>query len=141
MRVADYMVTDVTTLNHDASLLDASLLMRRSSKRHIPIIGPDGPVGILTDRDLARVSPSVLGGIQAEQYNELMESTTVENAMTKNPATVTPQTPIADAVHLLHQEKIGALLVVEGNKLVGILTVTDMLGLLHELLCQHAQSA
>jgi CBS domain-containing protein len=47
---------------------------------------------------------------------------------------VSPDAPIAEAVALLYTKKIGALLAVEDGKLVGILTVNDMLGLLNELL-------
>src|SRR6266404_3566927 len=130
MRVADYMVTDVTTLDQDARLLDAALLIRRTGKRHIPVLDPDGrPIGIITDRDVARVAPSVLGNMTPEEYNEIFESTNVQVAMTKSPLFVTPDTPIAEAVAMLHAQKVGAVIVMEGDNLVGILTATDMLGL------------
>jgi len=135
MRVADYMVREVTTLNETAHLLDAALLIRRSGKRHIPVVDAKGHVvGIITDRDVARVAPSVIGNVSAEEYNEIFETTSVSVAMSKNPMHVAPDTPIEEAVQLLHANKIGALIVVEKEKLVGILTVTDMLGLLHQLL-------
>ena len=135
MRVADYMVSEVVTLDENAHLLDAALLIRRTSKRHFPVVDANGrPVGIITDRDVARVAPSVIGNLSAEEYNEIFETTSVSVAMSKDLMQVTPDTPIEEAVQLLHVNKIGALLVVEKEKLVGILTVTDMLGLLHQLL-------
>ena len=136
MKVSDYMVRDVTTLDEQAHLLDAVLLVRRSGKRHIPIVDAEGkPIGLITDRDLARVAPSMLTPQNAESYNQIFESTPVTKAMTHPALTVKPQTPIADAVDLLHMHKIGALVVVDdAGVAVGILTVTDMLGLLHDLL-------
>ena len=135
MRVRDYMTINVTTLPDDARLLDAALLIRRTGKRHVPILTPEGKVaGIISDRDVSRLAPSMLAQMTPEDYNRVFEATPITRAMTKNPMIVSPDTPIAEAVTLLYTKKIGALLAVEDGKLVGILTVNDMLGLLNELL-------
>jgi len=135
MRVRDYMTTSVTTLLEDARLLDAALLIRRTGKRHVPILTAEGKVvGIISDRDVARLAPSMLAHMTPEDYNRVFEATPITVAMTKNPMFVSPDAPIAEAVALLYTKKIGALLAVEEGKLVGILTVNDMLGLLNELL-------
>ena len=135
MRVRDYMTTSVTTLPDDSRLLDAALLIRRTGKRHVPILTPEGKVvGIISDRDVSRLAPSMLAHMTPEEYNRVFESTPITSAMTKNPMSVAPDAPVAEAVALLYSKKIGALLVVENGKLAGILTVNDMLGLLNELL-------
>ena len=135
MRVRDYMTTSVTTLPDDSRLLDAALLIRRTGKRHVPILAAEGKVvGIISDRDVSRMAPSMLAQMTPEDYNRVFEATPITVAMTKNPMIVSPDTPIAEAVALLYTKKIGALLAVEDGKLVGILTVNDMLGLLNELL-------
>jgi acetoin utilization protein AcuB len=135
MRVRDYMTTSVTTLPDDARLLDAALLIRRTGKRHVPIVNSeDKVVGIISDRDVARLAPSMLAQMTPEEYNRVFEATPITKAMTKNPMTVSPDAPVAEAVALLYTKKIGALLAVEEGKLIGILTVNDMLGLLNELL-------
>ena len=135
MRVRDYMTTSITTLPDDARLLDAALLIRRTGKRHVPILAPEGKVvGIISDRDVSRLAPSMLAQMTPEDYNRVFEATPITVAMTKNPMMVSPDAPIAEAVSLLYTKKIGALLAVEDGKLVGILTVNDMLGLLNELL-------
>jgi acetoin utilization protein AcuB len=135
MRVRDYMTTSVTTLPDDARLLDAALLIRRTGKRHVPIVNPEGNVvGIISDRDVSRLAPSMLAQMTPEDYNRVFEATPITKAMTKNPMSVSPDAPVAEAVALLYTKKIGALLAVEDGKLVGILTVNDMLGLLNELL-------
>jgi len=135
MRVRDYMTTSVTTLPDDSRLLDAALLIRRTGKRHVPIVDPDGKVvGIISDRDVSRLAPSMLAQMTPEDYNRVFEATPITQAMTKNPMSVSPETPVAEAVALLYTKKIGALVAIEDGKLVGILTVNDMLGLLNELL-------
>jgi len=135
MRVRDYMTTSVTTLPDDARLLDAALLIRRTGKRHVPILNPEGNVvGIISDRDVSRLAPSMLAQMTPDDYNRVFEATPITKAMTKNPMSVSPDAPVAEAVALLYSKRIGALLVVENGKLAGILTVSDMLGLLNELL-------
>ena len=136
MIVSDYMTIDVTTLNDDARLLDAALLIRRTGKRHLPILSAqDGKVvGIISDRDVSRLSPSVLSEQTQEDYNKIFENTPITIAMTKTPITISPWAPVSEAVQLLYSKKIGGLLVVENGELKGILTVSDMLGLLNELL-------
>src|SRR5438105_34011 len=140
MLVRDYMTRKVSSLREDASLLDAALLIRHSGKRHVPVLGRDGKlVGIISDRDVSRLAPSMLAKMEQEEYNRIFEGTPITKAMTKNPITIAPGAPVDEAVSLLHARKIGALPVVENGELVGILTVSDMLGLLHELLGRRAQ--
>lgn len=136
MLVKDYMTTSVTTLPDDGKLLDAALLIRRTGKRHVPIVSATTGkvVGIISDRDVSRLAPSILSKQSQEEYNQVFENTPITMAMTKDPLTISPQAPISDAVNLLYTKKIGALLAVEDGELKGILSVSDMLGLLNELL-------
>jgi len=142
MLVRDYMTRKVSSLQEDARLLDAALLIRHSGKRHVPILSASGKVvGIISDRDVSRLAPSMLARMSQEEYNEIFEKTPITRGMTKNPITISPDAPIDQAVTILHSKKIGAVLVVENEELVGILTISDMLGLLHELLSQRAKQA
>jgi acetoin utilization protein AcuB len=136
MLVRDYMTTSVTTLPDDGKLLDAALLIRRTGKRHVPIVSAETGkvVGIISDRDVSRLAPSILSKQSQEEYNQVFENTPITLAMTKNPLTISPSAPIAEAAQLLYTKKIGALLAVEDGELKGILSVSDMLGLLNELL-------
>ena len=137
MFVRNYMTTKVSSLRDDVHLLEAALLIRRSGKRHVPVIDAEGTVvGIITDRDVARMAPSLLTRITPEEYNAVFEMTPIKRAMTANPVTVTPQTNMREVVSLLCSKRIGALPVVESGKLVGILTRSDALALLNELLAE-----
>ncbi len=126
IRVRDYMTPGPTTLTPEARLLDAVLTIRGMNIRHLPIVSDGKLVGLLTDRDVNRFSPSILRASQ-EEYNQVFEQTLVRTVMTKNVTTVEPDTPLADAVSLLMSNKLGCLPVVEGEQLVGILSVTDVL--------------
>jgi len=140
MIVRNYMTTNVSTLQDDARLLDAALLIRRTGKRHVPVLDQSGAVvGIITDRDVSRVAPSMLAHITPEEYNEVFEITPITRAMTPNPIVISPEASMREVVSILYTKKIGALPVVDAGKLVGIMTVSDALGLLNELLAQEGE--
>lgn len=136
--VRNYMSAPVTTVPHEASLLEAALTLRRTGFRHLPIVNGETLVGLVSDRDVARFAPSMLSKISPDDYNATFENTPLSRVMTRNPVTVTPTTPLHEAVKLLHVRKLGCLPVVEGEKLVGIITVSDMLGFLHRLITREA---
>jgi acetoin utilization protein AcuB len=133
--VREVMTSQVTTLDHEAKLLDAVLLLRSSGFRHLPVVKEGRLVGLLSDRDVQRAAPSMFGEVTPEEYNRIFETTAVARVMAKELATVTPDTPLREAVKIMQEQKYGALPVVEGdNKLVGILTTIDLLALLDSLL-------
>lgn len=133
--VRDIMTTELTTLEADAKLLDAALLMRSSGFRHLPVVKDGRLVGLLSDRDVQRASPSMFSNISPEEYNRLFETTPIEKVMAKEPVSVSPDTTVAEVVRLMHQHKYGSVPVVEGDQqLVGIVTTTDMLRILSDLL-------
>src|SRR5690348_6803700 len=135
-RVRDYMTSTVTSLTVNARLLDAALLIRRTGKRHVPVVSAEGKVlGIISDRDVSRLAPSVLSPLSSEEYNRIFEGTSVTLAMTKDPVTIHPDAPVQHAVQIMTSKKFSSVLVTESDgKLVGIITVTDLLGLLGQLL-------
>ena len=135
--VGEFMTSTVTSLTSAARLLDAALLVRRSGKRRVPVVDEKGKVvGIVSDRDVARFAPSILGHSTPDEYNKIFEVTAITAVMTKDPFTVTPESKITEAVAFFYEKKIGALPVVRNGELAGILTVTDMLGLLYSVLME-----
>jgi CBS domain-containing membrane protein len=133
-RVRDFMMSSVTTVPRESSLLDAALTMRRSAIRHLPVVDGERLVGILTERDIQRASPSLLSDITQEEYNAIFENTPVERVMFRDPVTVSPDASIRDAVSLIQDHKVGCLPVVEAGRLVGIVTRSDLLSILLSLL-------
>lgn len=135
--VREIMTQQVTALNHDAKLLDAVLLLRSSGYRHLPVLEQGRLVGLLSDRDVQLASPSMFSNISPDEYNRIFETTPVAKVMARNPVTVNPATPVKEVVKLMHDQKFGAVPVVEGdNKLIGIVTTTDLLNVLHGLLVE-----
>jgi acetoin utilization protein AcuB len=134
IKVADKMVTEVITISEDQSLRDALELFQRHHIRQLPVLKGGDLVGILSDRDARRATPSPISGAGMDDYNRIVDSTRVAQLMTRNPYSVTRSTPLRDAVKALYDRKHGAIPVVEGNKLVGLVTATDMLKHLYTLL-------
>ena len=127
MLVQDVMSRSVITLTPDQTLRDTIELLRSRRIRHLPVV--DGPalVGIVTDRDVKRATPSLLSGIDRDSYEQVLETTKVTQFMTREPLTVTPVTDLKAAVAILVHRKVGALPVVDEGRLVGIVTELDML--------------
>lgn len=132
--VKDVMTTPVVSVGSKTSLLDAALLLRGSATRHLPVVEEGRLVGLLTDRDLQRCAPSRLIPITEDAYNEVFAKTLVERVMTRDPQTVSSETPLREAVSQMQQTKYGCLPVVDDGALVGILTRGDLIDTLESLL-------
>lgn len=137
-RVRDFMTSPVTTVPHDARLLDAALTLRRTGYRHLAIVDGERLVGIITDRDISRFAPSLLTSISQEEYNAIFENTPLARVMTRDPKTVSPSQLMKEAVLVLYNRKLGCLPVVEDGKLVGMITTSDMLAFLYRMLTGEA---
>lgn len=133
--IRDIMSGEVTTLEEDAKLLDAALLMRSSGLRHLPIVKDGRPVGVISDRDVQRASPSMFSNLSPEEYNRMFETIPIQKVMAKEPFTAAPDTPVKDVLSTMLEQKLGSCLVVDADgKLAGIVTNSDLLRLLNEIL-------
>lgn len=128
------MSRQVVTLLPEQTLRDAIESMRSKRIRHLPVVEGSRLVGIVTDRDVKRATPSLLSGIDRDEFDRVLDDTLVSQIMTRDPTTVTPYMTIKSAVGLLLETRVGALPVVEAGDLVGIVTDTDMLRALYEML-------
>ena len=88
MRVGDYMTRDPITVEEDASMKEAMLILRSHHIRHLPVATGKLLVGLVSDRDIKRASPSILQGIDKKEFEQLMEDTPVSRIMTREPFTV-----------------------------------------------------
>jgi acetoin utilization protein AcuB len=134
MRVGDYMTKDPITVEEDASMKEAMLLLRAHHIRHLPVAMGKLLIGLVSDRDIKRAAPSILSGIDKSEFEQLMEDTPVSRIMTREPFTVSENTPLIEAVQILIEKKFGSLPVVDGKELVGIFTEIDALKVLLDTL-------
>ncbi len=137
LKVRDVMTPNPVTLSPEESLMEALQLMRLRKIRRIPVVSAAGKlVGLLTEGDLKRAEPSTLSDTQ-EQFMAVMEGTQVNRIMIQNLITASPDMPLIDAARTLFKNKYGALPVLEGEKLVGILTDNDLIGALVKVIESH----
>ena len=123
----------VTVAPNDAIGVALKRMLDRGCRR-LPVVDQGKLVGIVSDRDLRRAtnSPFVL---RERWYDEfLLDHILVRACMTTNLITVTPRTSMLEAAKLMRDHKIGGLPVMEGEKLVGIVTETDLLNYLIRML-------
>jgi acetoin utilization protein AcuB len=132
--VRDVMICEVVTVEPTSLLLDAALILRAGSFRHLLVVENGLLVGILSDRDIQRCAPSRLIPVSEEDYNAVFADTTVSRVMTRSPQTVTSTTPLADAIATMQQSRFGCLPVLDDHKLVGLLTRSDLVDALQRVL-------
>lgn len=135
LRVADAMTREPVTLGTEDSLARGMEVMRLHHIRRIPVVMGGRLIGLLAEGDLKRAQPSILDSSEAE-FNRVMDGTQIGRIMIRDPLTVAEDTPLLDAVRMLRETKFGALPVMRGESLVGILTDHDAVRCLVDLLSQ-----
>lgn len=130
MLVRDIMQPQVLTVAPQTPLPEAARLMQERWIRHLPVVKDEALVGIVSDRDLKGATALVAAAAVIDVFPALEAGPTVEAIMTRSVVVVGPDAPVEEAVRIMAAEKIGALPVVEGGRLIGIVTETDALGLI-----------
>ncbi len=117
MIVRNWMATNVVTIRKEASIQEALSLMKQGSIRHLPVVdATKNLIGWVTDADLRGVLIA-----------SMLEELSLEDVMVRKPVKTHPEAPIEEAARLLLERKIGGLPVLEGDRLVGVITVVDIL--------------
>jgi len=131
MHVAELMATKVFTVEPQDMIDRVFFLIHYEKIRHLPVVEKGKVVGIVSDRDLYKaLGPKSNSNAVAPNKDETqlhVVPTKVQNIMRRGVLTVTPDTLAADAAAIMAEHKVGALPVVENDKLVGILSATDIL--------------
>ncbi|MBM4295346.1 MAG: CBS domain-containing protein [Deltaproteobacteria bacterium] len=116
MRVSQIMSQDIVAISPDKRVGQALNLMQKHNIRHLPVVQNDHMVGWITSRDLREVLLA-----------SMLEKITVGDLMIQEPIRVSPDTHIEEAARLLLDHKIGGMPVMEGDRLVGIITMLDLI--------------
>jgi acetoin utilization protein AcuB len=121
------MSVDPVTVDPKDSLQRVVELLRRRDILSVPVVESGKLVGIVTDRDVRQVAPGYPLLRDEEEIHRYMKNLTVTAAMTADPMTIAPEAPLVEAAKILETYRISSLPVLEQTKLVGMLTVTDLL--------------
>ena len=126
--VGECMSPNVVSVRAGDSLRSITVIVQIRKLRHLPVIDDDGQlIGIVTDRDIKRALPSPLSPSAAEEYDEIVDNTTIDRVMTREPFTVSSGSSLFETALRMSQRKIGGMPVVDNGQLVGIITATDIL--------------
>ena len=124
MLTEDWMTRDVITVKPLEKAARAAELMDAKHIHQLPVVSEDrGLAGIITDRDIRLARGLSLGGKHPMGFDGL----DVEEVMTVDPLIISPGDDLMHALQLLHEHRFGALPVVQGGKLVGIIARHDLL--------------
>jgi len=122
------MTGALITARPDMPVLDARHLMIEKRIRHLLVTNESGELlGIVTDRDIRLNLPSQATSLSVWELNYLLTRLMVGKVMTQSVITVGPDREARDAAVLMLDHRIGALPVVDGGRLIGIVTETDLL--------------
>jgi acetoin utilization protein AcuB len=131
--VSDYMTPNPIVVEPEEPLMRALELIRLRGVRRLPVAVGGVLVGLITDGDLKRAEPSTLTDSEAD-FNRVMEETPISRIMIQNPLTTTADASLLEAADILLNTKYGALPVVAGSNVVGILTDNDLIRALVDVL-------
>jgi acetoin utilization protein AcuB len=135
MLVGDRMTKRPITISEDDSIDHGLDLMRSESVRRLPVVDKHGKlVGIVSEKDLLYASPSPATSLSIYEIPYLLSKIKMRDLMTEEVITVTEDTPLEEAARIMADHKIGGLPVMRDDKLVGIITETDMFKIFLEML-------
>ncbi len=134
MVVGRMMTHNPFTVDLDTPVTEAQAIIRREKIHRLPVLDKHKKlVGIISEKDLLYASPSPASTLNVYEMSNLLSRLKVEKVMTRKVVTVTEDTPIEDAARIMADQDIGGLPVMRGDKMVGIVTESDIFKLFIEI--------
>lgn len=131
MYIGRIMHTDLVTVSPETTLVDARDILEQKNIEHLLVVNTKGKLtGIVSDRDLKQNWASPATSLSTHELNYLLQKVLVKMIMVKTVVTVPVDTTIERAAYIMQQHNISALPVMENDELVGIITSTDVMGVL-----------
>lgn len=128
------MTRNPVTATPDMSIAEASNLMKQEKVHRLPVLDKDKKlVGIITEKDILYATPSPASSLSIHEMAYLLSKLTVKKLMSKNVVTITKDTTVEEAARLMVDQDLSSLPVMEGDRLLGIVTKSDMFKILLEL--------
>ena len=126
--VSHVMAKDLITLNLNDSISKARMLFESSAIHHLPVVSGSELVGILSWSDFLRISFGEFGNQDSRGLDAVLDHTyKLADVMQKNPQTIPVSGTVRDAAQLLAGQSFHSVPVVDGTKLVGLVTSTDLI--------------
>ena len=123
MSVKDFMTEDLVTVTPKTKIFDAVDLMKKYDIHRLPVMEE---VGLITEGTIQEALPSKATSLSVHEVNYLLNKTVVSDVMIKDVKTISPDAELEDGIYLMRQNKINVLPVLDGTKLVGIITNNDI---------------
>ena len=135
MLVQERMSRDPITIPAGTAITDALRVMRQNQVRRLPVLDDAGKlIGMVSEKDLLYASPSPATSLSIYEMHYMLTRLEVDEVMTTDLITISPDTLLEEAARIMADNKIGGLPVVQGDRLVGIITETDIFKVFLELL-------
>jgi acetoin utilization protein AcuB len=134
MFVGERMSRPIISVSPDAPINDVLAMFRKEKVSRAPVIKNGKLVGIVTENDLIHASPSTLTTLSVWEMHYLISKITIKDVMTKKVVTVDRNTPIEEAARIMADNQIGGMPVMDGQKVVGLITETDLFKVFLELM-------
>ena len=134
MIIRDIMSTNVVAVDEKTSIHDARKIMEAHKIRRLPVMEKNKLVGLVTKHMLLEASPSPATALSIHELHYLLAKMTVKDIMVKKPFTISPDMPPEEAMQLGQEMGYGGFPVVEGGRLVGVVTESDMVRLMTRVL-------
>lgn len=128
MKVKERMSPKVITVNKETSINEAFTLMKENNIRRLPVMDKGAVVGIVTLSDLNQAAPSTATSLSIHELNYLLAKTKIKDVLPKRQEVITigPENYIETAAKKMRHHRISGLPVVDGDRLVGMVTETDI---------------
>jgi CBS domain-containing protein len=133
MQVREIMSTAIEVVERNDNLRTVEERMATKQLRHLPVLEQGEVVGMVTQRDLFKAAMSSAMGYGEKAQRAYLQSVRVKEIMVYPVVMVAPDTSVAAAAAMIIDKGIGCLPVVDGTKLVGMVTKTDLLRCLYML--------
>lgn len=141
MYIGRIMHTNLITISPEASLIEAKDLIDSNNIDHLLVVNKEGQLkGILSDRDLKQNWASPANTLSTHELDYVLEKILVKMIMVKTVVTITTETTIERAAQIMQSNNINSLPVMENEELVGIITSTDVMGVLLEAIGMNEES-
>ena len=134
MTVKRMMKKNPITTTAETSIVDVADILKENHIHRLPVLDKKGKlIGVITEKDILHASPSPVSSLSVYEMPYMLSRLKVSNLMTKDVRTIGPDTTVEEAAKIMVDDDLSCLPVIEGDKLVGIVSKSDMFKVLYEL--------